>query len=275
MTTALRPLSTGELLDRTFVLYRSHFGLFVGIFVLPHLVVLAFQCLGVAVRHPTNQLADLGAQFFWSVGAGILTIIVSAASQAATVVAVSQVHLDRPASVSDSFSRVKGEIWGVIGLSLLMGLAIGFGFIALIVPGVLLALMWSLAVPVKILENKGITDSMSRSSDLTKGDWGRIFVIWLLFLLLGVTISLLLRWPVEIAAGVSSIAGLQRSSGAWQVALLVSTFVSECLVGPLGTIAFSLLYYDERVRKEAFDLQLMMTTLDASALPASPAQAGA
>jgi hypothetical protein len=275
MTTALRPLSTGELLDRTFVLYRSHFGLFVGIFALPHLVVLAFQCLGVAVRHPGNQLADLGAQFFWGVGAWILTVIVSSASQAATVVAVSHVHLDRPASVSDSFSRVKGEIWGVVGLSILMVLGIGVGFIALVVPGVLLALMWSLSVPVKILENKGITDSMSRSADLTKGDRGRVFVIWLLFFVLAIAVGFLLRWPVEIAAGVSSIAGLQRSSGAWQVALLVSTFVSECLVGPLGTIAFSLLYYDERVRKEAFDLQLMMTTLDASALPVFSAQAGA
>jgi hypothetical protein len=275
MTTALRPLSTGELLDRTFSLYRSHFGLFVGIFALPHLVVLAFQCVGVAVRNPGNQLADLGAQFFFSMGAAFLTVICSAASQAATVVAVSHVHLDRPASVSDSFSRVKGEIWGVIGLSMLVGLGIGAGFIALIVPGVLLALMWSLAVPVKILENKGVTDAMSRSSDLTKGDRGRIFVIWLLFFLLAIAISLLLRWPVEIAAGVSSIAGMQRSSGGWQVALLVSTYVSECLVGPLGTIAFSLVYYDERVRKEAFDLQLMMTTLDASALPVSPAQAGA
>ncbi len=275
MTTALRPLSTGELLDRTFSLYRSHFGLFVGIFALPHMMVLAFQCLGVAVRHPGNQLADLGAQLFWTMGAALLTVIFSAASQAATVVAVSHVHLDRPASVSDSFSRVKGQIGGVIGLSLLVGLGVGFGFIALIVPGVLLALMWSLAVPVKILENKSATDAMSRSSDLTKGDRGRIFVIWLLFIVLSIAVGLLLRWPLEMAAGVSSIAGLQRSSGAWQVALLVSTFVSECLVGPLGTIAFSLVYYDERVRKEAFDLQLMMTTLDAPALPVSPAQASA
>jgi hypothetical protein len=275
MTTALRPLSTGELLDRTFSLYRSHFGLFVGIFALPHLVVLAFQCLGVAVGHQGSQLAQLGAQFFWSMGALFLTVIVSAASQAATVVAVSHVHLDRPASVSDSFSRVKGEIGGVIGLSILVGLGVGFGFIALIVPGVLLALMWSLAVPVKILENKSATDAMSRSSDLTKGDRGRIFVIWLLFVVLSIAVGLLLRWPLEIAAGVGSIAGMQRKSGGWQVALLVSTFVSECLVGPLGTIAFSLVYYDERVRKEAFDLQLMMTTLDAPALPVSPAQAGA
>lgn len=275
MTTALRPLSTGELLDRTFSLYRSHFGLFLGIFALPHLVVLAFQCLGVVIKSPGNQLTDIFATLFWSMGALFLTVIVSAASQAATVIAVSQVHLDRPASVGESFSRVKGEIAGVIGMSMLVGLGVGFGFIALIVPGIILAMMWSLAVPVKILENKGATDAMTRSADLTKGDRGRIFVIWLLFVVLSFGVGFLLRWPLEMAAGVSSIVGLQRSTRAWQAALLVSTFVSECLVGPLATIAFSLVYYDERVRKEAFDLQLMMTTLDAPTLPPTPPQAGA
>jgi hypothetical protein len=275
MTTALRPLSTGELLDRTFSLYRSHFGLFIGIFALPHLAVLAFQCVGIAFQSPGNQLANVLITGVWGIGAIFLSVIVSAASQAATVVAVSQVHLDRPASVMDSFSRVKGEIVGVIGLSMLVGLGVGLGFIALIVPGVLLALMWSLAVPAKVLENLGATDAMSRSSDLTKGDRSRIFVIWLLFIVMSIGISLLLQWPVELMAGVSSRGALVRTSAAWQVASLVATFVSECLVGPLGTIAFSLVYYDERVRKEAFDLQLMMTTLDAPVLPASPAQTGA
>ncbi len=274
MTTALRPLSTGELLDRTFSLYRSNFGLFLGIFALPHLIVLAFQCLGVAVRSPANQLSNILSTFFFSLGAAFLTVIAAAASQAATVVAVSQVHLDRPASVMDSFSRVKGEIGGVIGLSILVGLGVGLGFIALIVPGVLLALMWSLAVPVKILENKGATDAMSRSSDLTKGDRGRIFVIWLLFIVLSFAVSWLLQWPILLAAGIGA-RGMRGMASGWQVASLVATFVSQCLVGPLATIAFSLVYYDERVRKEAFDLQLMMMTLDAQALPGSPAQAGA
>ena len=274
MTTALRPLSTGELLDRTFSLYRSHFGLFVGIFALPHLVVLAFQCVGLAVQSPGNQIANVLSTLFFSMGAALLTVIVSAASQAATVVAVSNVHLDRPASVGDSFSRVKGEILGVIGMSILVGLGVGAGFIALIVPGVLLALMWSLAVPVKILENKGATDAMSRSSDLTKGDRGRIFVIWFLFIVLSIAVSWLLQWPILLAGGISA-RGMQRMAIGWQAASLVATFVSQCLVGPLMTIGFSLVYYDERVRKEAFDLQLMMTTLDAPGLPASPAQAGA
>jgi uncharacterized membrane protein len=187
------------------------------------------------------------------------------------VIAVSNVHLDRPASVTDSFSKIKNQIAGVIGLSLAVGILVGVGFIFLIVPGILLVMMWSLAIPIKVLENKGVGDSMTRSSELTKGNRGRIFVIWLLFVVLSIGVSLLLRWPIEIAAGVHSIFALQRVAAEWQVASLVATFVSECLVGPLATIAFSLVYYDERVRKEAFDLQLMMSTLDAPALQSAPA----
>jgi hypothetical protein len=278
MTTALRPLSTGELLDRTFSLYRSYFGLFLSIFALPHLVVLAYQCVGLTFQSSTPQLANILLTSLWGIGGGLISLAVSAASQAATVIAVSNVYLDRPASVMDSFSKVKGEILGVVGLSLLIALAAGMGCLLLIVPGVFMFVMWSLSVPAKVLENLSVTDAMSRSSDLTKGDRGRVFVIWLLFIVLGIGVGLLLRWPVELAAGVSSMFALNRSGAGWRVALLATTFISECLVGPLATIGFSLVYYDERVRKEAFDLQLMMTTIDATAFPdspVSPAQAGA
>lgn len=272
MTTALRPLSTGELLDRTFALYRNHFGLFLGIFAIPHLFVLAFQCLGVAVEPTGAPLANLLARLPWIYGAMFLTWIFSAVSQAATVMAVSQLHLDRPTSVLDSYSRVKKHLLGVIGLSLVVGFAVGFACLGLIVPGLILLVMWSLAVQAKVLEDKGVFEAMTRSSDLTRGRRWRIFVIWILFVILAIVVGQLLQWPISLAAGVSGNVMLQRVSPIWQVASLAASFISECLVGPLATIAFSLIYYDERVRKEAFDLQLMMMTLDAQPLAASPAQ---
>jgi hypothetical protein len=275
MTTALRPLSTGELLDRTFSLYRSHFGLFVGIFGLPNLVVLAYRLMGLVFQSPTPQFSNILMSLIWSLGAAFLILIVSAASQAATVVAVSNVHLDRPASVMDSFSAVKSEIPGVLGLSLLVGMAAGVACLAFLVPGILLFIMWSLAVPAKVLEHRGATDAMSRSMELTKGSRGRIFVIGMLILVLSIGVSWLLQWPILIAAGFKLRGGIQRIAISWQVAVLVADFVSRSLVGALGTIALSLVYYDQRVRKEAFDLQLMMSTIDASAVPSSPAQVGA
>lgn len=271
MTTALRPLSTGELLDRTFALYRSHFALFLGIFALPHLVVLAFQCLGVAFEPAGTQLTNILARLPWIYGAILLSWLLGAVSQAATVMAVSQVHLDHATSVVDSYSRVKKHLLGVIGLSFIVGLAAGACLI-LIVPGILLFVMWSLAVQAKVLEDKGVFESMTRSSDLTRGRRWRIFVILALFFILAIVVSQLLQWPINLAAGVSGNIALQRVAPVWQVASLAATFVSECLVGPLGTIALSLIYYDERVRKEAFDLQLMMMTLDAQPLAASSAQ---
>jgi hypothetical protein len=275
MTTALRPLTTGELLDRTFSLYRYHFGLFIGIYSLPHLAVLAFSLWGVVVRPYGPNLRNIATLMAWAWGTIFVSMIFSAVAQAATVVAVSEVHLDRPASVFGSFSRIKGHILGVVFLSLLITIFAGAACIALIVPGVLLFLMWSLAVQAKVLEDKGIFDSMSRSMDLTKGSRGRIFVIWLLFALLSFGINWLVQWPITEAAGVSSRGAIIRASMMWQVISQTAGFISQILVGPLVTIALSLVYYDQRVRKEAFDLQLMMSTLDATPAPGSPAQVGA
>jgi hypothetical protein len=114
--------------------------------------------------------------------------------------------------------------------------------------------------------------------ELTKGSRGRIFVIGLLMLVLTLGITWLLQWPILLAAGAGFSSGLRRVAIGWQVASLVATFVSRSLVGALGTIALSLVYYDQRVRKEAFDLQLMMMTLDTpppSPVPDPPAQVGA
>jgi len=272
MATALRPLTTGELLDRTFSLYRSHFMLFVGIFALPHLCVLAFQCLEFAFQTPGTQLRNVLTTAVFSIVTGLLSMVAAAASQAATVVAVSNVYLDRPAGLVDSFSKVKNQIGGVIWLSISVAFLVGLACIALIVPGVLLAIRWSLAVPAKVLENKSTGEAMSRSTELTHGNRGRVFIIWFLFVVLSIGVSMLLQWPIQIAAGgARGLTALQHAAAGWQVASLVATFVSQCLVGPLVTIAFSLVYYDERVRKEAFDLQLMMTTLDAPGLQVAPA----
>jgi len=172
----------------------------------------------------------------------------------------------------DSFSKVKHQIVGVIGLSLRVGFLVGLWSLLLIVPGILKAIEWSLAVPAKVLEDKSASEAMSRSSDLTEGNRGRIFVIWFLFFVLSIGVSMLLQWPIRIGAGgARSATAVQHVAVGWQVATLVAAFISECLVGPLATIAFALVYYDERVRKEAFDIQLMMASLDAPGLQAAPA----
>ena len=267
MAAALRPLNTGELLDRTFSLYRNHFVLFLGIAALPHLVLLAVQLAGLAIiPSAPGRISTVLYSVLWALFIFMVSIIVSAVSQAATIVAVSNVHLDRPAGVLDSFQRVKTKVFGVVALSILVFLAVIVGFMFLIVPGILLTIRWSLAVPIKVLEDAGVGDSMSRSSQLTDGNRGRIFVIWLLIIVLIFAVGALMQWPI-LFGGMILTKNMGPSAHVWvMVATQIAGFISQSLVAPLFAIAFSLVYYDQRVRKEAFDLQLMMTTLDSQQL---------
>jgi hypothetical protein len=262
MPSELRPMSLGELLDRTFFLYRKHFLLFVGIVALPHLVLLAFQLAGIALQ--LGQTSGFAiANGLWTLATVVISLGAVAASQGATVVAVSHVHLGRPISIAESFAGMKGKILYVALIMIGCWIGIAVGFVLLIIPGIILALMWALTIPVAVLEDKGLRDSVNRSAELTKGHRGRIFVIYFLFLVLFYAVILAWEIPIFAAVGIASRGQPITAIPMWsQFAIPLCAFLTQCLVGPLMTIGFSLVYYDERVRKEAFDLQHMMASLD-------------
>jgi hypothetical protein len=58
------------------------------------------------------------------------------------------------------------------------------------------------------------------------------------------------------------------------IAAQVAQFLASTLAGPIATVSIALLYYDERIRKEAFDLQYLMTAMDQPAQQQAAATAG-
>jgi hypothetical protein len=136
--------------------------------------------------------------------------------------------------------------------------------------------MWALTIPVAVIEDTGLRDSVNRSAELTKGARGRVFVIYALFLVLLYAIYMAWMVPVLVVVGVASRNHHVVGVPLWtQIAIPVGSFLSQCLAGPLMTIGLSLLYYDQRVRKEAFDLQHMMSTLDGQTLEGTVPVVGA
>jgi glycerophosphoryl diester phosphodiesterase family protein len=255
----LRPLSLGELLDRCFFLYRKNFLLFAGLTALPHLVLLAFQLGEVGMQ----KWMGVGAGLVWTLATYALTLGVTAASQGATVIAVSHVHLGRPVTIAESFAGIKGRIFYLALIMIGYGIGVGIGFVLLIVPGIILGLMWALTIPVAVLEDTGLRDSVNRSAELTKGARGRVFVIYILFAIMLWILYMAWMFPVLLIMGLAVQKHHVVGVPFWtQIAIPVGSFISQCLAEPLMTIGFSLLYYDQRVRKEAFDLQHMMATLD-------------
>src|SRR5882757_5643449 len=141
-TLDLRPLSVGEILDRTFSLFRRNFLLFIGISAIPQLLVLALQLLQIvltpakaAVAHPvaselqgsSSVLAAGGAVgIFMLAIAGIVVYLVAYLfSQGGTVYAVSELYLGRTTTIGQSLSRMRGELLSLFGVVFLNGLVTG------------------------------------------------------------------------------------------------------------------------------------------------------
>lgn len=267
MFVALQPMTLGELLDRTFHLYRRHFVVFVGIMALPQLLVLALQLAqpdaGPPAATPGETLAQLGQMFLWLMVTFAVAIVVGSAAQGATVVAVSDLHLGRPTGIRQAYGVIWRRLPVLCVLAVLFGLAVAVGTLLFIIPGVLVALAWALLVPVTVIEKTGIGETMTRSSFLTRGFRGRIFVTFALYVVLSMVITGIWQIPVFMATLAAIQAGTPGELPTWARLLApIGGFVTQSLAGPLLTIAMSLIYYDLRVRKEGFDLEHMMAQLD-------------
>lgn len=265
MTTMLRPMSVGETLDRTFRLYRTHFVLFIGIAAIPQLVILAIQTVVSGVQAAGIMTGGGAKSIAFLITGSLLGLVAyfaaTTASLSATVVAVSEVHLDQPITIAEAYRRIRDKFFRVLGVFVGTMLGTALGFVLLIIPGIILGLKWVLAIPVAVVEDASFSVATSRSSDLTQGSKGRIFSVLLVISVLAYIVSIVLAIPIGIAAFSSARTGVIPF---WvQGVNNAVTFVSNSLIGPLFTIAISVLYYDERVRKEGFDLQVLMRGTEA------------
>ena len=253
LETMLRTMSLSELLDSPFHLYRKHFVVFCGIVAISNLIILLFTVAESSFHFLSSRIAIF-----------IFLLLVSIAyffAQAAVISAVSQVHLGRPASIGASFAAVKGSMVEVIFAIILTVTAIVFGLIFCLVPGMYLLVVWSLTIPVVIIENRGPLEAIKRSFFLTKGSWFRIFLVLFMVTVIMCSIAFTILIPVFV---LMIIWGMQNPQGipVWILVLFqISIFIATCVAVPISLIATSLIYYDQRVRKEGFDLQLMIAAI--------------
>lgn len=278
MSASLRPLTTGQLLDRTFQIYRQNFILFAGISALPQgfLLVMELCLLGVAggsagMRggHGFNPAAVARvAMLAFLVGLVtlIVQVVLNSIATAATTIGVSDIYLDKETSISACFARVKGKIGRVIFASAELGFRVGLGFLLFIIPGIYWAGKYGLAVPAVVLENIKGKQACPRSAELTKDSVGRIVAIYFLTWILVVSIGAVISFVPGIAAlGLKGAAG----TAGFKVFHYVVSMVVNTVVTPVMSIALTLAYYDQRVRLEAFDIENMMNLLGEPG-PAAP-----
>ena len=144
-----------------------------------------------------------------------------------------------------------------MGVSLLRGILVVVGLILLVVPGVWVYVVFSVAVPVLLLEQTGVGEALGRSRELVKGRWWATFGTLLLWgvilpaiaeIAISLLLSVILNDAIHSPTAFVLIQGLKR-------------FIAEVLFAPFGAAVVTAIYFDLRVRKEAFDIEVMATHL--------------
>ncbi len=135
-TVELRPLSLGELLDRTFTLYRRHFWLFVGIMAVPSSFAIPINVFFLSVQGGlAPSAAPSPAQILTAIAGVFVFVIIFwmayALAMGAAAYAVSQAYLGQPATVRGSYRKVSEKFWRLVGMTINVLLRI-FGIMLLV-----------------------------------------------------------------------------------------------------------------------------------------------
>ncbi len=309
MNESLRPLTLGEILDRTAQLYRRNFLLFAGVAAIPTgAMLLAAMPIGAVIAiFGILTVKRGGTPSFLTIGliAGIVFLFIPVAvavtvlSQAALTGASINTHMGRKPTIRAALKSVWPRFWTYFGLLLLQGIfsALIPGVIAAAVLGLLAylisqaggnvvtsavsgflmfvvvavafvyivwrALGYAMAMAACIVEEKPALDSLQRSVALSKGARGRIFVMFLLVWALATIVSIVGYIPTTILMALATSIGHGAQSAAFvivcaEVFNVLVNFTLQTLITPVYIIALVLLYYDQRIRLEGYDIDWMM-----------------
>ncbi len=134
-----------------------------------------------------------------------------------------------------------------------------------------------LAFPVSVVEQAGAWASLRRATSLSKDSRGRILVLYVLCLALGWIVSIVMAFPALIVLSLIPQMNVpQHSQTMGAISLFIiygASFASQAFTRPVSTIALMGFYYDQRVRKEAFDVELLMREAGMMTEAATPAEA--
>ena len=137
-------------------------------------------------------------------------------------------------SVGDLYRSSWRRLGSLVWLSIMSGVAVTLGCVLFLVPGVLLAIRWTVAAPIVMLEGLGARAAMRRSAELVRGHRGPVFRV------------LLNVWGRTVVAGTVLyliLGKLSATTGHPILSFWISGALASALVTPYAGHAFSVVYY--------------------------------
>lgn len=195
--------------------------------------------------------------------AGILTMLVWFIAyfwlSAALVYGVVSDLRGNKASVGQILSGALSVLIPVLFVSIVVGLLVAVGTIALIIPGIILYVMFWVAVPAAVVERTGVGDSMKRSLELTKGYRWQIFFVMVIWLVISIIVQLIVGFIVGVPLGATSEMAAHANVS---VAGLFITQIVNMLLSGISASILAVGYHDLRVAKEGIGSDEIARTFD-------------
>ena len=261
----LRPLSVGEILDASIKICIAHWRTLmqtVLVVVVPVQIIntlltadytLSSLDFGATQTQTPQETRDEFNRYLGSLVLGtLLQLLAVLLAAAACFRAIAQSYLGEHADWRSSLSYALRRAPSLLWLTALYLLGVLIGSIFLVAPGVWLCIAWAFATPILLTEGLKGQRALARSHGLVKGRWWRTFGV--------IALGFILAWVVRSVVLALFLAAIFFGSDNDALVLVLSALagvVGLLITTPLLAALLTVVYFDLRVRKEAFDLELL------------------
>ena len=239
----LEPMEIGDIFDEAFSLYKKNFVTFFGI---AAIVYIPIEILAYVLQYSSFTGSGLSEMtLVLSLLTTLLLVLISVnVTNAALTKAIADRHTGKTASIGTAYGNIVKRAIPLFITVIMVAVMVAIGFVLLVIPAIILTFMAVFVSQVFVVEDKRYFSAFSRSRELAKDNWMRIFIIAIVAAIINAIVTF----------GSEAIGFMITSS---PVLLGVITGLASAFILPIISAAYVLLYFDVRVRKEGYDLELL------------------
>ncbi|MCC7369855.1 MAG: hypothetical protein IT306_15615 [Chloroflexi bacterium] len=286
----MRPLSVGDILDESIQVYRRQFVAFItaaAVVIVPLALLRMALIAGMAILGGSLGSGRISSEMGAAVGIGaalmtlpvtLLTMLGQLLAGVAALKIASDAILGQTVNIWDAYRLALRRFGAVSIAGLLVGLVVSGAALCFPV-SIFFAMSWGLVFAVIVMEPVSGTDALRRSWELMRG---RRWQLMICYIVISMVVAMLVAIPVTLLAVFAGVGAAiwaesisQVGSGGFvlfQVGQIVLQALGETLFLSISYIVMARFYFDARVRKEAFDIELR---LDRQAAAQTAAQVAA
>lgn len=268
VATPLKPMGFGEILDTIFSLYRKHFSLFLGL--------VAFSVLAELLSHLLIDFSD----FFFSPNPllGITIVIITVAffiiGIGGIVIISGATYLAENITIRSALQQTIQRFWELLVCFFLWSLVVGGLAITIIgIPfAIFFAVRWGFFIGTVMLEKPVVNRPFRRSGQLVSGMWWQIFGMLLAIFLFSTLVHMILEISIGFILICTNLGGeigfidilewgllsepFENSTPFFYAILIAIHLCVFAISYPIWIIGITLLYFNQRIRKEGFDIEM-------------------